>query len=242
MIDTHNIKSYVIIFILICKAGLDIMSGQVNIDTINVDKIRNFKSDNSGMNFPILIYKEKMLNEINMDIREDILENGNFLNEHNLEMKTLLDSFYNAGVGLCYEIYCDNNMISLEFHGQNDWGIYNFYNYSLLSQKQLSLFDLVGCEGVVSINDSISDLRLMERDRINVHFDSIITVSERDIYIHYHMPVRNSVLESIGFGRIYGYIINDSALVICLDTWHQNFEPVEKFPLTFDKKMIILNK
>ncbi len=228
-------KTILVISILICN--LSFGYGQTKIDTLDVGEITHFESNNLGMNIPVLLLDGEYLSEINLDLRKKLLEHENFINEKDLETKVLLDSFSNAGVGLDYELFCDNNLLSLEFHGQNDWGIYECYNYSLTTNKQILIYDLVGCEGMLKIYEQIDELRTTEREKVYAHFDSLLKGRE-SIEISSYLSIRNEVLESIGFSKVDDFFVTDSALVIYLNTWHDNFDPVEKFPLFFDKKMI----
>jgi hypothetical protein len=76
----------------------------------------------------------------------------------------------------------------------------------------------------------------------NNHFDSLFMNCEPELCAAGHKQIpfnlisnRNEVLESVGFSKICGFLVNDSAIVIYLDKWHDNFGCIEHFPLFFDK-------
>jgi hypothetical protein len=141
--------------------------GQVSIDTIDIEEIPYFKSKNHGMNYPIFYYQGQPLFEINNDLREEILMQGNFFNQKYCKIESLLDSFMHSNIGLCYELFVHDDLISLELYGLNHWGMNEFINYSFTSKKRLTLKEIIYCEGMCYINDSITALRLFEQNKIN---------------------------------------------------------------------------
>lgn len=218
-----------ILLILIFELIFKNCFSQYSIDSIDVFKASSIQSSDFKMSFPYLV-PEKEMTSINKDLRERILEHGNFQNESNYSLSVLLDSLFARNIDLSYNMASNGTILSFEFEGFGS-ALKEYLNYSTETGKLLNINDLLSNECYMQIIDSINFLRAIQIDKIKCYYDSInweLSIKDSGNFN------KNEAIRYLEYNTIYGFQKIDKTLILYMDTWSFNDGIAIFFPIQFD--------